>query len=236
MSSGTSNNPYTAPAAEPHPTPNVGLQGPYGAFRKNGTLKNVIVAFLVLDAMMCIFNTGILNYMDMRQYEDASYLATDETSELDSVIQISALSQVALNVTLIVLFCVWMNRSCKNAWLLDPPRMTTTPGWSVGYFFIPILMLWKPYSSMKEIRSASYGKDHPLKSVMPLWWTLWLITSFIGNITFRLYASADPDKYLMASKLDLVATPLNVILNYLAITLVTGITLAQERRLVHWHQ
>ena len=89
---------------------------------------------------------------------------------------------------------------------------------------------------MKEIRSASYGKDHPLKSVMPLWWTFWLITSFMANITFRLYASADIDKYLMACKLDLVATPLNVILNYLAITLVTGITLAQERRLVHWHQ
>lgn len=228
-------NPYTTPVAAEVDTP-ANLSGPYGAFRNNGTLKAVLVSMLVFDALLYVINTGVLNYMDMQQYEDVSYLATDETSELDGIIATLGIVHGALKIGLIVIFAIWINRSCKNAWLLDPPRMTTTPGWSVGYFFIPILLLWKPYGAMKQIRSASYGKDHPLKAVLPLWWTFWLITMFIAIYTFRLDSSADLDDYLTACKLDLVATPLNVILNYLAITLVTGITLAQQRRLIHWHQ
>ena len=231
------NNLYAAPVASTEPvTPN-GMIGTYGPFRNNGGLKNALVSLLVLDAMLTIFNTGILNYLDMQQYENEDYLVAEGASQLDNIIAMGGLIHAGFNIVLIIIFAIWINRSCKNAWLLDPPRMKTTPGWAVGYYFIPILLLWKPYGAMKEIRSASYGKDHSLKAVLPLWWTFWLITMFLGNITFRLYSDAsDVDSYLMASKLDLIATPLNVILDYLAIALVTGITLAQQRRLIHWHQ
>lgn len=230
-------NPYAAPAAAPAEETGGGVRGTYGPFRNNGGLKNALVALLVLDAMLSIFNTGVLNYLDMRQYDDAAYLAEDGASKLDGVIATAGFAHAGISLVLAVVFAVWINRSCKNAWLLDPPRMKTTPGWAVGYYFIPILLLWKPYGAMKEIRSASYGKDHALKAVLPLWWTFWLVTMFLSHVTFRLYSGAeDADSYLMACKLDLVSTPLNVILDYLAISLVTGITLAQRRRLVHWHQ
>ncbi|BDS05944.1 hypothetical protein NT6N_09840 [Oceaniferula spumae] len=230
-------NPYATPVAASDQVDASNLQGTYGPFRNNGTLKKILVSLLVIDAMLNIFNTGILNYMDMQQYENTEYLLSEDTSQLDNIIGIGGLAHAGLNIILIIFFCIWINRSCKNAWLLDPPRMSVTPGWSVGYFFIPILLLWKPYTAMKEIRSASYGKDHALKAVLPLWWTFWLMTMLIGNITFRIYMNSDDtESYLMACKLDLVATPLNVVLDYLAIALVTGITLAQQRRLKNWHQ
>lgn len=174
--------------------------------------------------------------MDMQQYENVSYLKGEKVSELDHFKSIVDFSHLGLNILIIILFAIWVNRSNKNSWLLDPPRMKTTPGWAVGYFFTPLLMLWKPFSSMKEIRSASYGKDHPLKTALPLWWLFWLITLFVSCYTFHFSQSTDIDQYLTARKLRLIATPLNVIQNYLTIVIISGITLAQQRRLVNWHQ
>ncbi len=115
--------------------------------------------------------------------------------------------------------------------------MKTTPGWAVGYYFIPILVLWKPFTAMKEIRSASYGSDTALRSILPLWWTFWLISLFLNNIILgNSMDSQDQESYLMACKLDLVSAPLDVIHNYLAIALITGNTLAQQRRAEYWMQ
>lgn len=233
----TPNPIYAPPVAATEQVSPENISGTYGPFRKNGTLKNLLVSLLVLDAMLIIFNDGVINFMDMRQYESADYLVSETSSQLDSIVLYSAWGKMALSIILIIVFAIWINRSCKNAWLLDPPRMTITPAWSVGYYFIPILLLWKPFVAMKQIRSASYGKDHALKAVLPLWWTLWIISMLIDNVSTRmLQAPETVDDYLTGCKLVLVATPINVILNYLAIALVTGITLAQQRRLINWHQ
>jgi len=227
-------NPYTAPSTtQPASTP--GMQGPYGAFRNNGPLRTTIVSLLIIDAMMSIFSSGILNLLDIKQQNSDSYLLTDDPTQLDNIVSIVGGVHFFIIIILAIVFGAWINRSCKNAWLLDAPRMKTTPGWAVGYYFIPIANLWKPYGSMKEIRSASYGNDNALRSILPLWWTFWLISSFLGNIISRLFlASDDTESYLMACKLDLVSVPIDVILNYLAIALVTGITLAQQRRENYW--
>lgn len=227
-------NPYTTPTTTTPTSAVGGMNGPYGPFRKNGGLKNAVVSLLVIDAMLVLFG-GILNLLDIKQQNSDEYWLTDETSKLDQIIVATGGIHIILAIVLIIVFAVWINRSCKNGWLLDAPHMKITPGWSVGYYFIPILMLWKPYGAMKEIRRASFGNDHSLKALLPLWWTFWLISSFLGNIIFRLYGRADDqESYLMACKLDLISVPVDVILNYLAIALVTSITAAQYRRAEQW--
>lgn len=45
----------------------------------------------------------------------------------------------------------------KNAWaiggILQP---TMTPGWAVGFYFIPIALIWKPFQGMSQIWSATF--------------------------------------------------------------------------------
>ena len=119
-------NPYQAPVAQVD-TPVTGLSGTYGAFRNNGTLKSIIVSLLVLDSMLVIFNSGVLNYLDMQQFQSDDYWLTDEPSQLDNIIGLTSTVQAILSVIIMVIFAAWINRSCKNAWLLDPPRMSITP-------------------------------------------------------------------------------------------------------------
>ena len=231
-------NPYLAPLSaptNPDDSNSPGIKGPYGAFRQNGTLKTTLVSLLVISAMMSIFSSGVLNLLDIQQQNSDEYWLTDGPSKLDEIITLTEYTHIAVTLTLMVIFAIWINRSCKNGWLLDAPHMKTTPGWSVGYFFFPILSLWKPYGAMKEIRRASHGNDNALRSILPLWWTLWLTSGVLDHVIFKLYTnSEDQESYLMACKLDLVSVPVDVILNYLAIALVTSITLAQQRRAAQW--
>jgi len=228
-------DPYKAPTNIPATPQTTGISGPYGAFRDNGTLKTILVSLLVIDAMMSIFTSGFLNLLDIQQQTSDAYSLTDEPSKLDNIINLTSGIHVLFIIVLMILFFVWINRSCKNGWLLDGPRMKTTPGWAVGYYFIPILMLWKPFTAMKEIRSASYGSDTALRSILPLWWTFWLISSFLNIIILgNSMNSQDPTSYLMTCKLKLISVPVEIIHNYLAIALITGITLAQKRRAEYW--
>ncbi len=231
-------NPYLAPLSAPTNSTgsNVpGIKGPYGAFRQNGRLKTALVSLLVIDAMMSIFNSGVLNLLDIQQQNSDEYWLTDGPSKLDEIITLTGSLHMVVIFSLIIIFSAWINRSCKNGWLLDAPHMKTTPRLSVGYFFIPLLSLWKPYGAMKEIRRASHGNDNALRSILPLWWTFWLTSNVLAHIIFKLYTnSEDQESYLMACKLDLVSVPVDVTLNYLAIALVTSITLAQQRRAAQW--
>lgn len=229
-------NPYRTPVAQLEPTAATGTTGTYGPFRNNGPLKSLLIGLLVLDSMFVIFNSGVLNYLDIQQCQSDEYWLTNEPSQLDNIMELIGTSHGFLIIITAIVFAIWINRSCKNAWLLDPPRMSITPGWSVGYYFIPIINLWKPYVSMKEIRSSSYGSDHALRGIMPIWWTLWIISGILGQLVFRMYLTSDTDEsYLMASKLAFISVPVDVILNYIAIILITGITAAQKRRLSQWH-
>ncbi|MEJ6570856.1 MAG: DUF4328 domain-containing protein [Akkermansiaceae bacterium] len=229
-------NPYRTPVAPLETTPATDAVGTYGPFRDNGPLKYVLIGLLLLDSMFVIFNSGVLNYLAIKQYESDEYWLTDEPSQLDNIMGLIGASHGFLILITAIVFVIWINRSCKNAWLLDPPRMSITPSWSIGYYFIPIVNFWKPYVSMKEIRSSSYGSDHALRGLMPIWWALWIISSILGLVVFRIHLTSDNDEsYLMASKLAFVSVPVDVILNYIAIILITGVTAAQKRRLSQWH-
>ena len=228
-------NPYLTPVTSPADSSTPRITGPYGAFRRNGILKTALVSLLVIDAMMSIFSSGVLNWLNINQQTSHEYLLTNAPSKLDEITSLTGIVHLAVILTLVLVFSAWINRSCKNGWLLDAPHMKTTPGYSIGYFFIPILSLWKPYGAMKEIRRASFGNDNALCRMLPLWWTLWLTSNLLGLVIYKLYSNADDqESYLTACKLSLVSVPIGVILNYLAIALVTSITAAQRRRAAQW--
>jgi hypothetical protein len=83
----------------------------------------------------------------------------------------------------------WIYRTNANAHLLSE-EMTISPGWAVGWYFIPVANLWKPFQAMKESWLATHysGNWHaePVPSLLGWWWGLWLTTNFIGNISFQL--------------------------------------------------
>jgi len=210
------------------PTAPASIHGPYGVFHENGTLRIIIVILLMCDAMVRIFIFTL-----------SSLLPTETQLEsADQILKIFSITkwvQIAIIVPLVIFFCMWVNRCCKNGWLIDAPRMKTTPGLAVGYYFIPVLSLWKPFTTMKEIRNASYGRNDVLNTTLRLWWFFWLALLSITIIITLIHENAfSPETLSVAEKLHTVASPIRIILAYLAISLVIGITRAQNQRISQW--
>jgi hypothetical protein len=80
-----------------------------------------------------------------------------------------------------VLVLRWIYLASANAHALVGDGMRFKPGWAVGWYFIPVANLWKPYQAMKEIWQVSSGrpdwKKMPAPAVMRWWWGLWLLSS-----------------------------------------------------------
>jgi len=55
----------------------------------------------------------------------------------------------------------------------------------VGWYFVPVANLWKPYQAMKEIWKASSDpenwQDRPVSPLLPWWWLLCVVSSIIGQ-------------------------------------------------------
>jgi len=129
-------------------------------------------------------------------------------------------------------FLMWIHRANRNARALGAQGMRFTPGWSVGWFFVPLLSLWKPYQAVKEIWQAShnpYSWDRQdMAPAVGRWWGLWLVSNLLGQLTIRLSLHAEASSALFSSTvLGLLTAATNVALCLAAVRLVSAIYLKQ---------
>jgi len=94
-----------------------------------------------------------------------------------------------------IAFLKWIYRANSNCHGFGAQGMKFTPGWSIGYYFIPILNLYRPYQVMKEIWNISKNpndwQNEQGSSLLGWWWLLWLISCFFGQLSFRMSMKAD---------------------------------------------
>lgn len=124
-------------------------------------------------------------------YENAP-VTDPELAMLFAIFGLAALG-VLLYIPSVVLFCMWIYRANSNARALGARDMAISPGWSVGWFFIPFANWVMPFRAMSEIARASDprvtdGRWHLglLPGIIPMWWGAWLISGFMAQISWRL--------------------------------------------------
>ena len=230
-------NPYTAPQASVIQTdPSRALAGdsPYGPMRNTRTLGRVVRGLLWLQlAMTAIF--GVLSI----------YIGMQSAKEVDVFFAADGLTQTPLNwiytgvtgvmgfafVLSVIFFCIWTNKSMKNAWALreDAALPTMAPGWAVGYYFIPILMLWKPFEGMKEIWQVTFQGEREL-GLLRWWWGFWLLSNFADNIGIKLPTETF-EELAVSCFYDGVTTLLAIGAGILVIQIVAQVT---EKQMEHF--
>ena len=149
--------------------------------------------------------SGYLEYELLSDYQNGVY-TSQEQAIADG--EASDQRQGIIGIIYLIVFVVsgililrWIHRANYNAWQLGAENMKFSPGWSIGYYFIPILTLWKPYQAMKEIWKASKEpsnwESQETSGILPLWWALWLISNALGQAIFRLSMRAEELPELM---------------------------------------
>jgi hypothetical protein len=132
-----------------------------------------------------------------------------------------AVAQFAIFVIAGIGVLVWTHRANRNAHALSPRPLAYTPGWAVGWYFIPIANLFKPYKAMEATWNASRDPlgTQPVRdsSLLGAWWLLWIVTCLLSRAATRMSARAeDTDSLVQASGFmlasDVLEVPLTVLL------------------------
>ena len=114
---------------------------------------------------------------------------------------ITGMARLAFYVPSAIAILVWIYRANWNAWALGASGMEYTPGWSVGWYFVPIYSFWKPYQVMREIWHVSAQpkgwQSERAPALVGVWWFLFLADNFLIQ---AVYAADTPQAdYVIAS-------------------------------------
>ena len=100
------------------------------------------------------------------------------------------IAQFALLVAAAIATLRWIYRANANAHALGAADMMVSPGWAVGWFFVPLMNLAMPFIAVREMWKASANpKDwqlEPASAMILVWWLSWLASGIAGMIGFRL--------------------------------------------------
>lgn len=167
----------------------------------------------------------------------------------EGVSVLAQLPNLALLAT-IVAWLLWQHRATANLWAWRLPDLTITPGWSVGWWFVPFASLVMPPVAVAELdRRSGAGSARSGAVLVGAWWLAWLATWIVPAVgaigwalprTIEVFEAVDAN----ASVVDLgpvigAFAPwalahglLALSASFLAIAIVGRIERAQTRR---WH-
>ena len=166
-------------------------------------------------------------------------LSLDENAPLTSaaVAYVAiGLADIVLTLVTIVFFGVWIYRAAANIVAAGTVGFDYTPGWAVGWFFVPIANLFKPYAAMRQIWNASRGGQgdelERAEGLLAIWWGTWVLANIASNIALRLTINpASPGELETGQQVGIFASLVSLALYPAAYRLVDRITTAQRERL-----
>jgi hypothetical protein len=208
-------------------------------------LRGLLIAYLVVSIAYLVALGGqiaVLERMRIGGFGSDDAMMTAATIS-DGLI---ALTGLAYFVTFIWCAFLWLRltyRAMRNLHRANAQGLTISPGWAVGWYFIPIAWLWKPLQAVRQIWRSSAAPDRPESVPVPAqigwWWTFWLVGNFVGYASLRmalaqeLDVSVAPDPAAMQATywIDVVTTLLDVPLVLLALWFWKRIAQLQDSRL-----
>jgi uncharacterized membrane protein len=198
-------------------------------------LKACLAAYLVVSLIGLWSGWGELQLLQ-------SAMAGAEITEAEATASDTRQAMAGLLYALVfivtgVVFLRWIVIANRNARALGASGMQFTPGWSAGWYFVPIACLWKPYQAMTELFRASHPDftddwaNAPRPGILPVWWTLWVVSTFVDSIALRLIFRAETLEQLVSMSLaKLLSGALYIPLGIVALVLVSRLSALQAEK------
>jgi hypothetical protein len=154
------------------------------------------LSILLITYLAGVIIALIMHAMIYRQTTRVARGVTIDFAQIDAVYRWLAITigtSTVLLVVITIVFSVWVVRANRNAWNLGA-SMRIRPGWAVGYFFIPIFNLFKPYQAMKDLYLAAHDSD-ATTGLVDLWWSCfwgsWILIRIVARVDARAETPAD---------------------------------------------
>jgi hypothetical protein len=164
-----------------HPTER--LKGFSGRYRRAGrlaTITAVLLGFVAFFALISLIQAGTgLGLVDSARDKT---LLPDAFADFDKSTMFAARLYFGAAAVTAVVFLPWLSRTVSNVPVLGGGTPSVTPLWAIGWWFIPIANLVKPYQIVRDLhdRMASPTSSAGGGWILMAWW----ICSVLGNAIF----------------------------------------------------
>jgi len=175
-------NAYPPPEAHPAPPPGSGVP---------------VERFVPLDWRVTAASIAIVGDCATRLlFEGAQLAFAGELKAAEPalgprlLVAFAGFSVLVVRILAGVFFAIFIHRAASNLRALGRSGMEYTPGWCVGWFFVPFANLVRPYRAVSEVWRASDPDAGPgadwmgspsVPEVFRVWWGAWIISTLIGN-------------------------------------------------------
>lgn len=134
-----------------------------------------------------------------------------------------------------ITFLKWIYRANLNCHCFGTRDMKFSPGWSIGWYFIPFMNLFKPYQAMKEIwlvsKDPQKWQSQKGSLLLGIWWALWIVSNILGQAAGRLTMGADtPEDLKLSAMVSIASSCISIPLCLIAALLIQTI-INQQRKL-----
>lgn len=187
-----------------------------------------LVAVAIFAAMMAINLSHLLSRNPDEPLSDASLVPGFETYAL--AYGLAAIGQIATLIVYGVLFFMWVHRTNRNAQTLST-GMEVSPGWAVGWFFIPFASLYKPFQGLDQTWRVSIDPtrwravDTPV--LLRVWWGLYLASNVTGWLSNMAGGARTVGSHAAAAMVGLASSGLLILCCLAAIQMVRTLTRQQ---------
>ena len=142
-----------------------------------------------------LISTSVSNSF-LSSIEQGTYLYSYESMMADANAHdlrdgIISFATIFIYIACVIIFLRWTYKSSQITHLSGAQDLRFSPGWSVGWYFIPVASFWKPFQAFKQIYQVSIQitdwQNVSIPSSLRWWWGLFILSSIIGNILTRVY-------------------------------------------------
>jgi hypothetical protein len=143
-------------------------------------LTTAVVCLLAVQIVVMVVEAlAFMNRINLLHRVEAGDFVTQQQGEsADATVGGVGTIGTLLFFATIIVWCIWQHRAQRNAGELAVGDLKFTPGWAVGWWFIPFANLVKPFQTVRELWKASHGGDAwKQRSTWPVigwWWALWI--------------------------------------------------------------
>ena len=203
-----------------------------------GQARTLVVLLTLFGALSAL--GALLSAAQLLVFPDAAAVENPQTPGQIAVllgVGCEALVYVLVFLATAVVWSMFVHRSCANAHALGAVGMEFTPGWAVGWYFVPFANLFKPGQVMQEIyRATDPAADArswrwaPVPSLLNWWWGAWVVSNVLGAVITRRALASHPSALGVSVALDVVDGAIDVVLSVLAVRVVRAIASRQEQK------
>jgi len=208
------------------------------AVRSEHTRARVTLYLLAGGLLLSLIaiGSGIAQNAMLHEIGSGVEVTAERATANDARQRLIGLVEIVVFLATVVAWLMWQHRAYANLRLVGSRETEYTPGWSVGYWFIPILNLFRPYQITAELwrRSELRNGRDPIGSLSrpPLilaWWVIYLALGFLGRAYFSTTMKATTvTDFIAATELGLVNDALGVVAAIFAFVVVRGIDRFQQ--------